>query len=74
MSEEVTDLQRKILAQIIGTSRRPSAIASVLRRRHVACDQNNVVQALLDLEARGLAERTTAKAWAARGNVESYLE
>lgn len=74
MSEDVSDLQRKIIAQIMGTGRRPSAIASLLRRRHVECDQNEVVQALVDLERRGLAERTTAKAWAARGNAESYLE
>jgi hypothetical protein len=74
MSEDVSDLQRRILAQIIEQTRRPSAIASLLRRRHVACDQNLVVQALVDLEARGLAERKTAKGWAARGDAESHIE
>lgn len=74
MSEEVTNLQKLIIAQILGTSRRPSAIASLLRRRHVDCNQNTIVQALIDLEARGLAERTTAKAWSARGNAASHVE
>ncbi|MGQ4911164.1 MAG: hypothetical protein ACP6KW_03260 [Candidatus Thorarchaeota archaeon] len=74
MSEDVTELQKRILAQIGRVNRRPSAIASALRRRHVACEQNDVVLALIDLEKRGLAERTTAKAWTATSKASSLIE
>ncbi|MHA2056261.1 MAG: hypothetical protein ACW979_01395 [Candidatus Thorarchaeota archaeon] len=74
MSEEITELQRKILGLILADAHRPSAIASILRRRNVSCNQNDVVQALLDLEKRNLVEKLSAKAWAAKGGAESYVD
>ncbi len=74
MSEEITELQRKILELILVDAHRPSAITSVLRKRHVECDQNDVVQALLDLEKRDLVEKLSAKAWTAKGKAEDYVD
>lgn len=74
MSEEITELQRKILGLILADSRRPSAIASILRKRNIACDQNDVIQALLDLEKRNLVEKLSAKAWTAKGKAEEYVD
>ncbi|MFW9787234.1 MAG: hypothetical protein ACFFE2_02800 [Candidatus Thorarchaeota archaeon] len=74
MSEEITELQRKILGIILADARRPNAIASILRRRNVDCNQNDVVQALIDLEKRNLVERLSAKAWTAKGAAEDYVD
>ncbi|MHA2152789.1 MAG: hypothetical protein ACXAAQ_12495 [Candidatus Thorarchaeota archaeon] len=74
MSEDLTELQRKILELILSNANRPSAITSVLRRRHVECNQNEVVQALLDLEKRNLVERVSEKAWSATGRAEGVVE
>jgi len=74
MSEDITELQRKILGVIIADTRRPSAITSILQRRHVACNQNDVVQALLDLEKRDLVEKLSSKAWTAKGKADEHVE
>jgi len=74
MSEEITELQRKILGLILVDAHRPSAIASILKRRHVECNQNDVVQALRDLEERDLVEKLSAKAWTAKGKAEDYVD
>jgi hypothetical protein len=74
MSEDLTELQRKILELILSNANRPSAITSVLRRRHVECNQNEVVQALIDLEKRNLVERVSEKAWSATGRAEGVVE
>jgi len=74
MSEEITALQKKILGLILADARRPSAITSILKRRNVECNQNDVMQALLDLEKRNLVERHSAKAWTAKERAEDYLD
>ncbi len=74
MSEEITDLEKRILALILNNSHRPAAIARILRGRHVKCDQNQVVQALNALEKRDLVERFTQKTWIAKAKAESLLE
>lgn len=74
MSEEITELQRKILGLILTDAHRPSAISSILKSRHVACNQNDVVQALLDLETRDLVEKLSAKAWTAKDKAEDYVD
>jgi len=74
MSEDLTELQRKILELIISDAHRPNAITSVLRRRYVECNQNEIVQALLDLEKRKLVERISGKAWSATGSAEDFVE
>ncbi|MBE0526283.1 hypothetical protein E4H12_04815 [Candidatus Thorarchaeota archaeon] len=74
MSEDLTELQRKIIALIIRENRRPSAITSTLRRCNKKVDQNGVMVALLDLEKRGLAERSTTKAWIAKGRAADYID
>ncbi len=68
MSEDLTNIQRKILAMIVRENRRPSSIAFALRRRNGTVDQNRVMLALVDLEKRGLVERSTSKAWIAKSN------
>ncbi|MGY5871226.1 MAG: hypothetical protein RTV72_03185 [Candidatus Thorarchaeota archaeon] len=74
MSEDLTDLQRKIMTLIVRENRRPSSIANTLRRRNGTIDQNRVMLALVDLEKRGLAERSTSKAWIAKGRAADYLD
>ncbi len=74
MSEEITELQKSILKLIIADHRRPSAIASILKRRNVECDQNDIVQALLDLETRDLVEKLSTKAWTAKGKAEEHID
>lgn len=74
MSEPLTKLQKKIIALIIRENRRPSAITSTLRRFDKNVNQNGVMLALLDLEKRGLIERSTAKAWNAKGRAADYIE
>jgi hypothetical protein len=74
MSEDLTDLQRDILELIISNSSRPSAITSILRRKNTGINQNDVVQALLDLESRKLVERVSGKAWTATGRAEGALD
>lgn len=74
MSEEITDLEKRILALILNNSQRPAAIARILRGRHVKCDQNQVVQALNSLEKKDLVERFTQKTWIAKSKAESLLE
>ncbi|KXH71157.1 MAG: hypothetical protein AM326_11975 [Candidatus Thorarchaeota archaeon SMTZ-45] len=74
MSEEITELQKNILRLILADNRRPNAIASILRRRNFACNQNDIVQALLDLEKRNLVEKLTTKAWTAKENAEDYID
>ncbi|MFW9794902.1 MAG: hypothetical protein ACFFEE_11395 [Candidatus Thorarchaeota archaeon] len=53
---------------------RPKAITSMLKRRNFECNQNDVVQALLDLENRNLVERESGKAWSARNGAEDYID
>jgi DNA-binding Lrp family transcriptional regulator len=74
MSEDISDLDRQILAIIARDSHRPSAITRILKKRQVECDQNGVVAALNALERDGLVERYTSKAWIATSKAESYLE
>ena len=74
MSEEITQLQRKILELILSDNRRPGSIASVLRKRNIVCNQNDVLQALLDLEKRNLVEKPSAKAWTAKEKARDYLD
>ncbi|TFF91084.1 hypothetical protein EU545_05715 [Candidatus Thorarchaeota archaeon] len=74
MSEEVTDLDRRILEVIIRDSHRPSAITSILQKRGVDCNQNQVVQSLNSLEERGLVERFTTKTWVGTSDAEDYVE
>ena len=74
MSEVLTDLQRNILELIISENRRPSAIAKTLRRYDGQVNQNRVMLALVDLEKRGLVERSTAKAWLAKGKASDYID
>lgn len=74
MSEDLTDLQRKILAVLVRDNRRPSSIAFTLRRRDVTVDQNRVMLALVDLEKRGLVERSTSKAWIAKSKATGFLD
>jgi len=74
MSEEITQLQRKILGLILANTQRPGAIASILRRRNIECNQNDVVQALLDLEKRNLVEKLSSKGWAAKGKAEDFVD
>ncbi len=73
MSDEISELERKILAVILKDSHRPAAITRILRGRHVECDQNRVVQALNRLEERGLVERFTAKTWIATSKAEQFV-
>lgn len=74
MSEDLTKLQRKILSVILQDSHRPSAITRILKKRHIECNQNQVVEALNDLEQRGFVERFTTKAWIATGKAEDFAE
>jgi hypothetical protein len=74
MSEEITELQREILALILEDNRRPAALTRTLRRRHIECNQNEVIMALNDLETRDLVERATGKAWAAKSKAEDYID
>jgi DNA-binding PadR family transcriptional regulator len=74
MSEEVTELQRMILALIVNDIHRPAAITKVLRSKQVECDQNQVVQALNDLEKRDLVEHSGEKSWTAKSSAQEYLD
>ena len=74
MSEEITELQREILALILEDNRRAGAIARTLQKRHIDCNQYEVVMALNDLEKRDLVERATEKGWAAKSNAQDYLD
>jgi DNA-binding MarR family transcriptional regulator len=74
LSEDLTDLQRNIIAMIVRDNRRPSSIAFALKRRNGTVDQNRVMQALVDLEKRGLVERSTSKAWTAKSKATDYIE
>jgi DNA-binding MarR family transcriptional regulator len=74
MSEEITELQREILALILEDNHRAAAITRTLQRRHIECNQNEVVMALNDLEKRDLVERATEKAWAAKSKAQDYIE
>lgn len=73
MSEDITELQKNILGLILADSRRPGTICSILKKRF-DCNQNDVVQALLDLEKRGLVEKQSTKAWTAKGKAEEYVD
>ncbi|MFW9962183.1 MAG: hypothetical protein ACFFCX_01340 [Candidatus Sifarchaeia archaeon] len=74
MSEEITELQKNILRLILVDNRRPNSITSILRKRNVSCHQNDVVQALLDLEKRDLVEKLSTKAWTAKEKAERYID
>ncbi len=74
MSDNVTELERKILAVIIKDSHRPASITRILKGRQVACDQNSVVASLNSLEKKGLVERFSAKTWIAKGKAEDYID
>lgn len=74
MSEEITSLQRDILTLILEDNRRASAITKTLQRRNIDCNQNEVVMALNDLEKRGLIERASEKAWAAKARAKDLIE
>ncbi|MCK4566945.1 MAG: hypothetical protein KAU48_06520 [Candidatus Thorarchaeota archaeon] len=74
MSEDLTDLQRNIIAMIVRDNRRPSSIAFALKRRNGTVDQNRVMLALVDLEKRGLVERSTSKAWISKSKATDYLD
>jgi hypothetical protein len=73
MSEDITELQQKILGVILADTRRAGAITSIVNKK-IKCNQNDVVQALLDLEKRGLVEKLSSKAWTAKGKAEEYVE
>jgi len=74
MSSDLTDLEQKVLSLVKKDSHRPSAIARTLTARHVACDQNQIVAALVSLESRGLVERFTSKTWVATSKGQSEAE
>jgi len=74
LSEELTELQRNIIELIMHENRRPSAIAKTLRRYDEQVNQNRVMLALVDLEKRGLVERSTTKAWVAKGKAADYVD
>jgi TusA-related sulfurtransferase len=74
MSEELTELQKGILGVIISDAHRPNAITSILKKRSYNCNQNDVVQALIDLEKRNLAEKLSSKTWTAKGSAEEYVD
>ena len=74
MSEEITELQREILALILEDNRRAAAITRTLQKRHIKCDQNEVILALNDLEKRDLVERATGKAWAAKSKTQDLVD
>jgi len=74
MAEDLSELHKKIIALIIRENRRPSGIATALSRSNVQIDQNKVMTTLIDLEKRGLVERSTSKAWAAKGKAADYVD
>ncbi len=74
MSEEITEIQLRILSLILKNSHRASAITKTLKRRNVTCDQNTVVLALNDLEKRGLVERDGAKTWTAKSKAQDLVD
>ncbi len=74
MSEDLTELHKKILALIIRENRRPSGIATALSHSTVQINQNEVMITLIDLEKRGLVERSTSKAWTAKGKAVDYID
>jgi hypothetical protein len=74
LSEEVTGLQKKIISLIVSVRSRPSSITMILRRTHSDYNQNMIVQALIDLEKRGLVDRVSSKAWIAKGDATRVLE
>jgi hypothetical protein len=74
MSSDILDLEREVLAIIMNDSHRPSAITRILKKKHVECDQNQVVQALISLEQMDLVERFTSKAWIAKDKAADYVE
>lgn len=74
MSEDLTELQRRILVLIFNDTHRPAAITKHLRNKHIECDQNQVVQALNNLEQRNLVERTGSKSWTAKDAAEEYID
>ncbi|MBD3406443.1 MAG: hypothetical protein GF411_10055 [Candidatus Lokiarchaeota archaeon] len=73
MSEDITELEMEILRVILNDSHRPAAITRILKKNHVECDQNAVVQALQSLEARDLVERYTTKTWIGKSSAEKYF-
>lgn len=74
MSEEPTELQRRILSLIVEDSHRASAITRTLRSKNVECNQNDVVTALNDLEKRGFVERVGSKSWTARPKAQDLVD
>lgn len=74
MSEEPTELQRRILSLILENSHRASAITRTLKGKNVDCSQNDVVLALNDLEKRGFVERVGAKSWTAKPKAHDLVD
>jgi repressor of nif and glnA expression len=74
MSEEINEMQRKILGLIAQDARRAASITRLLKKRGLDCISNDVVQALNDLDKRGLVERASEKAWVATGKGQDYVE
>ena len=74
MSEEPTELQRRILSHILENSQRASAITRTLKRKNVECNQNDVVLALNDLEKRGFVERVGTKSWTAKPKAHDLVD
>jgi len=74
LSEDLTELHKKIIALILRENRRPSGIATALSRSDLKVDQNRVMITLVDLEKRGLVERSTSKAWTAKGKAADYVD
>jgi len=74
MSEEPTELQRRILSLILEDTHRASAITRTLRSKNVECNQNDVVMALSDLEKRGFVERVGSKSWTARPKAQDLVD
>jgi hypothetical protein len=74
MSGDLTELERKVLSFVLKDSHRPSAVAKALNARHFACDQNQVVAALVNLEGKGLVERFTSKTWVATSKGQSEVQ
>ena len=74
MSSDLSNLERRILRIILNDSHRPSAITRILKKQHIECDQNQVVQALNALLRMDLVERFTSKAWIAKDKATDYIE
>jgi DNA-binding MarR family transcriptional regulator len=74
MSQEISNLERKILRFIFEDNHRASAIQKALSGQEERYTHNDIVAALNSLEENDLVERYSSKSWIATGDAEDYLE